>query len=261
MQQVIKDSGLTTAHDCRLECLACGHRVRSRKVPPVCRCGCVASFFRPSVQASHPTGLEPLDGAPIRSRGRRVEPGLTRLLGPLPPDARIMVYGPPGSGKSRLSLRWASLHGPSAVLSYEMGRVELLRTLGTCGARRDRLQLSPDLTTAASAVRSGFVGGVVLDSLQRMPRQERADLPAAVLRGVWWLIGHVNRRGSAKGTTDDEHDASAVLLVEPESPGVARVTVQKTRLGGASGLSELFDLAPGAPQKTAAPEPARGRQR
>ena len=192
---------------------------------------------------------------------RKTEPALDRLLGGIPPDASIVVYGPPGCGKSRLCLRWASLLGPSAVLSREMGPVELARTLSTCGARSDRLMVAPSVEVAAASVRRGLVVSVVVDSVQRLGPGELPQVLGAARAGVWWLISHVNAAGRAKGTTDASHDCSAVLSVSPAEPGRARVTIEKTRLGGASGLSELFDLAPEAPQKKAASKPVRGRQR
>ena len=172
-----------------------------------------------------------------------------------------MVYGPAGSGKSRLTLRWASLLGETALVSREMTPIELSTCLSTCGAKAARIRLAPTVSAAVNALRVGAVRSVVVDSLHRLDSSELEEVRRHLTRGWWWLISHANKRGESKGTTDTPHDCSVVLRVEPgQAPGFARVTVEKTRLGGPSGLADSFALAPMAsPKANARDRPGRSR--
>jgi hypothetical protein len=130
------------------------------------------------------------------------------------------------------------------VVEREMGSAELMSTADSGGAELARIMVCPDVATARQALRRGLARVAVLDSLQRLDPAELAELDAGRLEGSWLVISQVNAEGRKKGTTDEAHAASLVLEVLPEEAGTARVTLHKTRLGGPSGGSEVFELAP-----------------
>lgn len=248
------NTGLTSVRDCAWQCLACSRVTRARIIPAVCACGCARSFFPAETPSASRVELAPVDAKLFHVKRSKVESGLDRLLGGLPADGSLLVYGPPGSGKSRLTLRWASLLGPCALLSREMAPVELATCLATNGANSANLFHAATVGDAAEAMRQGRVRSVWVDSLQRLEPPELAEVFRRCTRGFWWLVSQINKKGEVSGTNDGAHDVSAVVRLEPSSPGMARATVEKTRFGGASGLVEEFALAPQAPQK------AKGRK-
>jgi len=221
-------------------CPGCGARLPVR-FSSVCSCGLELPPPGVAVQT------EPLLASRaklVASRVVTVEPAMMATLdGGWRSGECWLVYGPAGSGKSRLALRWSSV-ALAAVWCLEMSPTQTAAVASSAGARCSNLRLSgPELGWRTLVGRRRLL---VVDSVSEAPR------PTALARAAreWshatssiaWLICHETGAGTPRGGTRLPHDVDAVVRVVPASkPGSAIVTVQKRRatLPGPPALVQL----------------------
>lgn len=214
----------------RVACVVC-EKVYGRKVHSCDRCG--SRDF---------ADLEP-DGlvSPSRAVEWNVRPLATRthwdqvLDGGAIPDTTVLLYGPPGVGKTHEALLFADAltrrHGGRAVVvSAEMPEHQVasyLRKLNANMSGPFGLHYGTDWTRAKKTLSKARVA--IVDSLQTFAHSAKeskrllADLHA--LRGcVRVLLSRVNASGGAAGGADAPHDVDIVVQVTREA-----FTVEKHR--------------------------------
>ena len=213
-----------------------------------------------------PPALRPVEEAarPYRTARWLPEPW-RRLLGSGVPDARcaVLLYGPPGSGKSTAALallgRAAKAGLRAAYLDAEMGEGPALRAL------LDRAGLSPQ---ARRGLRCACPGGVVhvdtlvqgldvavVDSVQAL-RAEPGDV-ARWGEAVPFLavVSHVRADGRVRGGLEVAHGVDAVVEFVAGEGARSR----KSRFGATPGTAVPFEaLVAQAPEPPARRPAATG---
>lgn len=146
----------------------------------------------------------------------------------------VLVHGPPGSGKSRLCLRWASALGPALVLTLEMPAGLTRELAASAGAELRELYPLEDVRGWESEARRLGARSVLIDSISktRRPRDtlNQCRTWAQKTGGVALLVSHENSRGGAAGGLSVEHDPDSVLRVSDAEHGTALVRVVKRRV-------------------------------
>ncbi|MEY4175650.1 MAG: hypothetical protein RI900_2815 [Actinomycetota bacterium] len=221
-------------------CLACSAEFDSR--PPVCGV-CLDTgtlVMRPMAVGGRPVAAQP------RRRGGIVaaatlRPDLTSAGYPapwsewsLPARHAILLYGPPGGGKSTAATALAieaARRGPVLYVAAEEGHaaslVQRLERLGLddlTGRRlrvsdaRDPFELVEDLEADPKSL-------VILDSVSELRLKPAAGLELLGARS-WVAVQHFNSRGGAHGGLDWSHAVDLVARVE-----AGTLTTTKNRFG------------------------------
>ncbi len=146
-----------------------------------------------------------------------------RLLGPIAPDAFVLVWGPPGSGKSTFTLALASEladHGPTLYVSAEEGigsvMAERIRRLS---ADHPNLIIAEfhdldDVRRVAERLGARFV---ILDSISELdPRSQSVEnfRKWAKEKGIGlYLIAHATKGGQYRGPSYVGHGTDVIVHV------------------------------------------------
>jgi len=243
-------------------CIACGATDSGRREPSVCRCAVEGSWTIASGGASVARAVR---ADAFRQVDRRRVPSgdaeLDCLLGGgWVLGSSALLWGDPGSGKSRLSLRWASRAAPCLYAALEMPAELAIETAASAGAELGGLWVVDTVEgLTAEAARIG-ARSVVVDSVSATAR------PLALVRelaewaprsgAVVFLIAHRNRRGRALGSSGLEHWPDYTVHLAGRKSSSARVTVRKSRYCRRGFV--VLELAPGAKRGPDDGRPARG---
>lgn len=158
---------------------------------------------------------------------------LDRLLGGGPArGSAVLMYGPRGTGKSRLAYRFASAHR-CLVVHPEMAQEIARHVAESTGARLERVHLLAELEGWQNEATRLRARAVVLDSLAA------ADDAIAELRfaqrwarqwgAVVYCIAHATKAGDHRGSSELAHWADYEWRLRPHADG-AELQVKKTRL-------------------------------
>lgn len=227
--------GLTTPARMCLWVCSCGHREFCRAEPAPCWCGRHLHRVDPFSDAApdraptladapaelsnpHPTGIAQLD----------------ELLGGgffIP--GSVIIWGPPGSGKTTLALHFARSSSRVLLVGLEMN-TELYRYAAEraqLDARRAVLAEGESATEWIREAQARHCPTVIVDSLGKVPSPlaTMAELAASARAGSPRLvlaIAHNTRRDDARGGESLEHEPETLLFLEP-----GRITVKKHRIG------------------------------
>lgn len=215
-------------------CIACGATEASRREPGLCGCGVDGSWTLAegcrAARAVRADAFRQLERRRVSTRDGELDKllGGGWVLG-----SSALVWGDPGSGKSRLCLRWASFAAPCLYVALEMPPELVLETASSAGAELGGLWL---VDTAeglqAEASRIG-ARSVIVDSVTATPKPlalvKELALWAPSSGAVLFLIAHRNRRGRAHGSSGLEHWPDYTVQLSPRKASSARVTVRKSR--------------------------------
>jgi DNA repair protein RadA/Sms len=166
----------------------------------------------------HPTGITQLDEL---------------LGGGFFVPSSVIIWGPPGSGKTTLALHFARHSSRVLLVGLEMN-VQLYRYAAErAGVDAHRIVLA-ESESASGWIREAQARRcptVIVDSLGKVPNPlaTMAELAAAARAGAPRLvlaIAHNTRRDDARGGESLEHEPETLLFLEP-----GRVTVKKHRIG------------------------------
>jgi predicted ATP-dependent serine protease len=148
----------------------------------------------------------------------------------------VLVYGRHGSGKSRLTYRWATRE-PCLVVCPELSLDVARAIIASTGGQLSTAYLLQELVGWELEVERLGVRSLVLDSLGAAPR------PVPLLRaaqgwaqrsgGVAYCIQHANKKGDHRGDTSLAHWADYELRAAKPTPTASstRIEIRKTRLG------------------------------
>lgn len=172
-------------------------------------------------------------------RTRRIptgDPAFDELsFGGLPVGADVLVWGPPGSGKSRILLRWLA-HARGLLIHTEEPE-ELIREkapgLGVDPGRVHLLAEVPSSDELAAELYATSAELLVVDSVSRAQRPAECwrVLREVARRCQVVAIGivHENSHHEPRGSAGPAHDVAATIRVAPARKGWARVTIRKSR--------------------------------
>jgi predicted ATP-dependent serine protease len=151
----------------------------------------------------------------------------------VPAPSVQLWYGGPGTGKTRLALRLATLLGVTAVACLEMGRDRTVEFAGQSGSRLERLWSYDTLGELWSDVAIVEPRCIVVDSLTFVHRAKkeltRLSRWALDTSGVVILVNQVNSEGKSKGGPASAHAVDIEFQLVKQREGFARVTTRKNR--------------------------------
>jgi predicted ATP-dependent serine protease len=163
----------------------------------------------------------------------------------VPLGASQLWYGGPGTGKSRLAMRFATHLGRTLVCALEMGEemtAQLARESGskmvnywTC---RDTKSLWHDLPFVEPLV-------VIVDSIQELGRGAKGTIKrlydwANETGGIAIHVCQVNSKGTARGGPSHAHKVDIELQLVREREGYARFVTRKNRFSLPNGEPVFF---------------------
>ena len=221
---------------CLWRCLACEATARGSQEPPTCECGVERSWVLDEGEEGAPAGASVRADELERAELPRLRTGareLDALLGGGPAEgSSILVYGPRGSGKSRLTYRFASAHR-CLLVHPEMAQEVTRHIAESTGAELGRVRLMARLKGwQAEAARVG-ARAVVLDSLaaaaDAVAELRAAQEWARERRALVYCIAHATKAGDHRGSSELAHWADYEWRVTAHEKG-AQVEVLKTRL-------------------------------
>lgn len=218
-------------------CVLCRTREQSTLEPTLCdRCGALNTFAREQATDSIESATELLKRSefPKATTGDTNLDGL--LEGGLVKPSTVIVWGRGGSGKSRVTLRWASglsqaLDSRALIMSLEMASPLCAFTAQSAGADISRLDISESIVEPSRDHRV-----IVLDSLTILS-DDQAKLVAAKLKswteatgGIALVIVQVLKSGEYAGRGWVRHWPDYEFRTSPaKKVKGARVSVLKSR--------------------------------
>lgn len=196
---------------------------------------------------------------------------LDRLLGGgIVPGQVVLLGGPPGIGKSTLTLQAAAGLSRELPVLYVSGEESLrqvssrARRLGLAG-KNLTLYCETDLSRITAEIEGSRPGLVVLDSVQTVFHPELPGGPGTVSQvregasqllrwakendSALFLLGHVTKEGALAGPRVLEHMVDTVLYFDTEKHDLLRVLrAHKNRFGPTDEIG-LFEMREGGLQE------------
>jgi len=219
---------------CIWRCLACEAEARGSQEPPQCECGLERSWVVEGSSAAKGASvlaseLERVELPRLRTGARELD----QLLGGGPArGSTVLIYGKRGTGKSRLTYRFASAYR-CLVVHPEMALEVARHVAESTGATLERVHLQAELEgwqAEASRVRAR---AVVIDSLAAADDQvselRASQRWARRSSSVVYCIAHATKAGDHRGSTELAHWADYEWRLKPHEAGV-ELEVRKTRL-------------------------------
>lgn len=220
------------------QCVACGARSRAERRPPPCACGIEESWASGAALEVRRAGSRAVCAAELEAETRpRLSTGeadLDRVTGGgWPLGSSVLVWGSPGAGKSRLTMRWASRARVALVVALEMPLATTRDSAVSAGADPARLFLLDDAESWRGEAERVGAEVVVFDSVSAVYRPvwmvRELTSWAWASGGLAFCIVHRNARGRAYGGPALEHWADTTVDVAPRGRDSARVRVRKSR--------------------------------
>lgn len=222
-------------------CFCCGASETCAHYPETCACGVERSFQPAEPLPEADPSVAPVPLAECSSGNLiRVSSGDAQvdalLGGGFVRGYVVLVYGPAGSGKSRLVYRWASAVGRVLLVDLEMGPELARATAAASGARLERVHYTTSPENLSGQAGAARATATVLDSLTETGRATLRILGelrdwARSSGGVGFAIAHENSRRRVLGSSRQEYRPDVLLRVSPGSKGRARVAQVKSRFG------------------------------
>ncbi len=151
-----------------------------------------------------------------------------------PVPSTQLWYGGPGTGKTRLALRFATGLGITACACLEMGRARTVEFAEQSGSILSRLWPYDTLSDLWQDLPIVEPRCIVIDSLQYVGRNPKRELSrlchwAATNQGLVVVVNQVNANGRSRGGPSSSHALDIELQLVKEREGFARVVTRKNR--------------------------------
>lgn len=214
-------------------CVLCDYRESSRVEPKLCgRCGATDTYSSLEIEVKKPRRARELLNSTHYERVSTGDENLDILLqGGFVRGHTVLVWGKGGSGKSRITLRWASkMPGLAGVVSLEMADSLTAFAADSAGADIDNLDISE------TVVDFDPYRTIVFDSISVIPDKQAAEVCASLTTwakktgGLAFVICHITKAGDLAGRGWLEHWPDYVLRVsQARKVRGARIRVMKSR--------------------------------
>jgi predicted ATP-dependent serine protease len=158
------------------------------------------------------------------------------LGGGIAVGSAVLVYGRRGSGKTRLTYRWAT-RSPCLVVCPELSLDVARLIVESTGGSLDTAYLLQSLEGWQLEAERLGVRSLVVDSLAAAPNAtallRSLQAWARGCTGVAWAIQHSTKKGDHRGDTSVAHWADYEMRLSKPSPTASstRIELLKTRLG------------------------------
>lgn len=219
------------------KCNACEATDDAAIAPTLCaRCGTLDSYEEARVHAVPARELLAVE----RVRVPTGDPAFdSLLLGGIVRGGRVVLFGKPGGGKSRLALRWSSRLGNVVVLSLEMASDITASSAQSAGADVERLSIVESVDGFERLAKAQRAKAIVLDSVTEYAdargwKDARALLDrlrawADSTGGIALAVSQATKAGDYSGPRMVGHWPDYVIRVGRRKDGRARVTIAKSR--------------------------------